>query len=234
MVNAVVGSGTLITFPVLLALGYPALTANVSNAVGLVPGLLSGSLAYRAEIRTQPRATIAAFAVASLVGGLCGALLLLALPASAFRAIVPFFIALAVVLILVQPVIRGFVRRRLEERHAAVTRPILFALLLTGIYGGYFGAAQGIILLAVLSFAIPEDIQAANGVKNALNLVTNLVAAVLFVSVAHVAWGAAALIAGGSVVGGQIGARTGRKLPAPALRGLVVLVGAVAIMRLVV
>jgi uncharacterized membrane protein YfcA len=226
-VNAVVGSGTLITFPVLLALGYPAVTANVSNAVGLTPGLLAGSLGYRAELAGERRRLLV-FGAASLAGGTLGALLLLALPAAAFRAIVPVFIALAVVLILAQPLLR-----RLLDAHLHAPLPaVLAALFVCGVYGGYFGAAQGVLLLAILGFALPDRLQTANGIKNVLNLLTNLVAATVFVAVAHIAWGAAVLIACGSVVGGVVGARIGRRLPPWALRAVVVAVGAVAFARL--
>jgi uncharacterized membrane protein YfcA len=227
-VNTVVGSGTLITFPVLLALGYPAVTANVSNAVGLTPGLLSGSLGYRAELAGEGRRTVV-FGAASLAGGAVGAVLLLALPASAFRAIVPVFIALALALLLVQPLVR-----RILGRAQAPAGAVLAALAVCGVYGGYFGAAQGVLLLAILGFALPDRLQAANAIKNVLNLLTNLVAAVVFVAVAHVAWGAAALIACGSVAGGQLGARVGRRLPPLALRTVVLAVGTVALVRLAV
>ncbi|HEV7641683.1 MAG TPA: sulfite exporter TauE/SafE family protein [Gaiellaceae bacterium] len=231
VVNAVVGSGTLITFPVLLAVGYPAVIANVSNAVGLVPGLLAGAIGYRSELRGQRRLLVM-FGAVSFAGGLLGALLLLALPASAFRAIVPVFIGLAVALILVQPYVRRFAADQARTPSGRASALILGALLLCGVYGGYFGAAQGILLLAILGFAIPHDMQVANAVKNVLNLITNLVAATVFVAVADVAWRAALLVALGSVVGGAVGARVGRRLRPGALRVLVVAVGTVALVRL--
>lgn len=231
VVNAVVGSGTLITFPVLLAVGYPAVVANVSNAVGLVPGLLAGAIGYRSELRGQRRLLVM-FGAVSFAGGLLGALLLLALPASAFRAIVPVFIGLAVALILLQPYLRRFAADQARAPSGRAWALILGALLLCGVYGGYFGAAQGILLLAILGFAIPHDMQVANGVKNVLNLITNLVAAIVFVAVADVAWGAALLVALGSVLGGAVGARIGRRLRPGALRALVVAVGTVALVRL--
>src|SRR6476659_7268745 len=150
-VNTVVGSGTLITFPVLLAFGYSPITANVSNTIGLVPGSISGAVGYRKELAGQGRLA-ATLGLASVTGGGAGALLLLALPASAFEAIVPVFIAAALVLVLVQP----WLTRRLAGRHdhplhaRGVLRLGLFAI---GVYGGYFGAAQGILLLAVLGLS---------------------------------------------------------------------------------
>jgi uncharacterized membrane protein YfcA len=231
VVNAVVGSGTLITFPVLLAVGYPAVVANVSNTVGLVPGLLAGAIGYRGELRGQRRRLVT-FGTVSFVGGALGALLLLALPPSAFRAIVPVFIGLAVALILLQPYLRRFALDHARAPSRRAWTLIVGALLLCGVYGGYFGAAQGILLLAILGFALPHDLQVANGVKNVLNLITNVVAAVVFVAVADVAWGAAALIALGSVLGGTVGARVGRRLRPGALRAVVVVVGTIALVRL--
>jgi hypothetical protein len=230
-VNTVVGSGTLITFPVLLALGYPAVVANVSNAVGLVPGLLSGALGYRRELDGQWRRLVS-FGAASFAGGTVGAVLLLALPASAFRAIVPVFIAVAIVLICLQPLLRRVLPAPAQEPSRRARTAVLAALSVCGIYGGYFGAAQGILLLAILGFALPERLQVANAVKNVLNLITNVVAAVVFVFVADVAWDAALLIAAGSVVGGLLGARLGRRLGPGVLRAVVVAVGGVALVRL--
>jgi uncharacterized membrane protein YfcA len=231
LVNAVVGSGTLITFPVLLAFGYPAVVANVSNTVGLVPGLLAGAIGYRGELQGQRRRLVR-FGAVSFVGGVVGALLLLVLPPSAFRAIVPVFIGLAVGLILLQPYLRRFAVDHARAPSPRAWALIIGSLLLCGVYGGYFGAAQGILLLAILGFALPHDIQVANGVKNVLNLITNVVAAVVFVAVADVAWGAAGLIAFGSILGGVVGARVGRRLHPGALRAVVVVVGTIALARL--
>lgn len=230
-INTVVGSGSLITFPVLLAVGYPPLTANVSNNLGLVPGAVSGAVAYRRELRGQ-RARILRFAPASVLGGLTGAVALLALPASAFDAIVPVFVAVGVVLVVLQPRIN----RWLLRRHAGGERGAGPAALLgtygTGVYGGYFGAAQGIMLLAILGLALDDDLQRVNALKVVLAGLVNFVAAIVFVIAAHLAWLAVALIAVGSTIGGQLGARVGRRLPAPALRALIVVVGLAAIAKL--
>jgi uncharacterized membrane protein YfcA len=233
-INAVVGSGTLITFPVLLAFGIPPVTANVSNNVGLVPGGFSGIVGYRSELRDQ-RAQILHFGPMSALGSLVGAIALLELPPSAFKAIVPFFIIVALALILVQPRLAPRLAAARAERraqgHPRWARPIIFG---TGVYGGYFGAAQGIMLIATLSLAVPDELQRTNALKNVLATTSNLVAGVTFALVAHVDWGVAGLIAGGSVLGGQLGSRYGRGLPPDVLRAIIVVVGISAIVRLLV
>jgi uncharacterized membrane protein YfcA len=230
-INTVVGSGTLITFPVLLAFGYPPVTANVSNTIGLVPGSVSGAIGYRRELAGQRRRILRLGAM-SLTGGITGAVLLLVLPSAAFKAIVPGFIAAALILTLLQPrIARWLVSRELDlERHVALLTPL--AIYLTGVYGGYFGAAQGILLLAILGVALTQDLQRTNALKNVLAGLTNGVAGVYFIFAAHVDWGPAALIAASSITGAQIGARYGRRLPPAALRTIVVAVGIFAILQL--
>ncbi len=230
-VNTIVGSGTLVTFPVLLAFGYSPVTANVSNTVGLVPGSISGAYGYREELGGQGRQA-ARLGLMSAAGGITGALLLLALPASAFKSIVPGFIAAALVLVLVQP----WLARRLAERHGhplAVPGLLPVALFAVGVYGGYFGAAQGILILALLGLASSEGFQRVNGLKNVLAGLTNLVAGIVFVVAAHVSWPVVGLIAAGSVLGAQLGARIGRRLPPAGLRAVIVGVGVAAILKLV-
>jgi uncharacterized membrane protein YfcA len=230
-VNTVVGSGTLITFPVLIAFGYPPVQANVSNTIGLVPGGLSGTHGYRAELEGQGRRS-RVLGVASVVGAVVGAALLLTLPASAFKAIVPFFIAAAVVLIVLQPWLSAQVERR-RQHHRPHGGPWTAAgLFAIGVYGGYFGAAQGILLLAVLGLAIAESLQRVNALKNVLATLTNLVAAAIFAVAADVDWGVALLIAVGSVLGGVLGAQIGRRLPPAAFRAVIVVVGVAAIVKL--
>src|SRR5437660_8578299 len=222
-INTLVGSGTLITFPVLLAWGYAPVTANVSNTIGLVPGSVSGALGYRRELSGQ-RARLLRFGAMSVLGGATGAVLLLVLPESAFKAIVPAFIVLAVTLVLLQPRLDRWLRGReihLDGRHRLLT---LLAVYATGVYGGYFGAAQGIMLLAVLGVALPQDLQRTNALKNVLAGLVNGVAGVYFVFAAHVEWAPAAIIAGASVLGAQLGARYGRRLPAGMLRAVIVVV----------
>jgi uncharacterized membrane protein YfcA len=236
-INTLVGSGSLVTFPVLLAVGYPPLTANVSNNLGVVPGSISGAYGYRRELRGQ-RGRLLRFAPASALGGVAGAVLLLALPASAFEAIVPLFVAAGVVLVVLQPRINRKLARRRATGAAGRTHggaPALAATGLTGVYGGYFGAAQGVLLLAILGIAIDDELQRVNALKVVLAGLANFVAAVVFVVAAqeHLEWGAIALIAAGSALGGQLGARVGRRLPAPALRAVIVIVGLAAIAKLV-
>ncbi|MYW00419.1 sulfite exporter TauE/SafE family protein [Streptomyces sp. SID3343] len=249
-INTVVGSGTLITFPVLLAFGYSPVTANVSNTIGLVPGSISGAIGYRRELAGQkPR--LLRLGLASLIGGIIGAILLLTLPDGAFKAIVPGLIVLALVLVVLQPRLA----KRIAARRAGATADsadsaagdgsaeqartprhggaVLWgAVLATGIYGGYFGAAQGVLLLALFGVFIAEDLQRMNAVKNVLAAIVNGVAAILFMIVADVAWWVVLLIAVGSVIGGQIGAKVGRKLPPTALRAIIVVVGSIAVVRL--
>ena len=231
-INTVVGSGTLITFPALLAVGYAPVTANVSNTIGLVPGSVSGAIGYRRELAGQ-RGRMLRLGAASLTGGIAGAAALLALPDEAFDAIVPAFIALALAGIVLQPRLqRRLAAHRGEhtEHTGAGTR---LAVVGAGVYGGYFGAAQGILLLSILGLALPDDLQRVNALKNVLAGLVNGVAGVVFVLAADPAWGAVALIAAGSVVGGQLGARYGRRLPPAALRAVIVVVGVAAIVQLV-
>jgi hypothetical protein len=233
-INRVAGSGTLFTFPVLLAFGYPPVIANVSNTVGLVPGSVSGALGYRRELSGQG-ARLARLSVASLTGGVIGAVLLLSLPASAFQAIVPGFIALALVFIIAQPQISAALARRTRR---AVARdfpgPVARAgILAGGVYGGYFGAAQGIMVLAILSLSIDDELQRLNALKVVLAGLVNLVSGVIFMFVANVAWAPAGLIAVGSVIGGGLGARVGRRLHPRVLRVVIVVVGIAAIVHLV-
>jgi uncharacterized protein len=234
-INTVVGSGTLFTFPVLLAFGYAPVTANVSNTVGLVPGSVAGAIGYRRELTGQTRRGVP-LAIASILGGITGAILLLSLPASAFKRIVPAFIAIALVLIVVQPLLsRALAARRERHRDSDRAGPVgAVATFGSGVYGGYFGAAQGILLLAILGLSLEgEDLQRINALKVVLAGLVNLVAGVVFIFSAHVAWLPALLIAIGSIIGGVVGARYGRRLPPAALRAVIVVVGITAIVRLV-
>lgn len=222
-VNVIVGSGSLITFPTLLALGYPPVLANVSNNVGLVPGAASAVVAYRRELGGQ-RTRIVKLGSASLAGGVTGAVLLLALPASAFKAAVPALVLLATVLMAVQPRVSRWLATR-GDRHIHGGLPLLAGVFLTGVYGGYFGAAQGVILMALLAIFIDDELQRLNGTKNALALIVNGVAAVVFLLVTNVDWAVVVLIAAGSTIGGQLGGHYGRRLPAEILRACIVVVG---------
>lgn len=231
-INTVVGSGTLITFPVLLAVGYPPVVANVSNNIGLVPGSLTGTLGYRKELVGQRRRALVLI-TASVPGGIAGAVLLLVLPADAFSAIVPVLIAIALVLVVIQP----WVSRRLASRQLAADATggivVWLGVLAAGIYGGYFGAAQGTLVVGLMGVLMAETLQRLNALKNLLAGLVNLVAGILFVFVAEVAWQAVLLVAAGSLAGGLIGAKIGRRLPPTMLRGLIVVVGLAAITQLV-
>lgn len=232
-VNTIVGSGSLITFPTLLALGYPAVVANVTNTVGLVPGAISGSVGYRRELEGQ-RPRLVRLGVASALGGLTGGVLLLALPGTVFRQVVPVLILAACVLVVAQPRVSRWVQSRRRGGDPRQTGgPVLpVAVFATAVYGGYFGAAQGVLLIALLAIFLDDHLQRLNGAKNVLALVVNGVAALLFAAVSHVAWGAAALLAVGAVVGGQLGATVGRRLSPRLLRALVVVVGVVVAAKL--
>lgn len=228
-INTVVGSGTLITFPTLLAFGVPPVTANISNAIGLVPGSAAGAVGYRRELNGQ-RTRVLRLASATFLGALLGAALLLVLPPGAFEAIVPVLIALGVALVILQPRLSAWVARR----HAAVGglpqhgAPWVWpAVLVVGIYCGYFGAAQGVLMMAVLGIGVDDTLQRLNGVKNILAALGNGVAGLVFVAAAFdtVDWAVVAMIAGGSVVGGMLGATVGRRLPSGVLRVVIVIVG---------
>jgi uncharacterized membrane protein YfcA len=218
-VNTIVGSGSLITFPTLLAVGFPSVTANVSNSVGLVPGGISGAIGYRRELRGQWR-RVGVLAIGTTAGALLGGILLLVLPESVFDAVVPVLILLACVLM----AIRRTPAAHADTEHTGAGTVASFA---TGIYGGYFGAAQGIILLSLLRFFFPDDLQRLNAMKIVLTAVANGVAALLFIAVADVAWDAAALIAAGSIAGAAVAARYGRRIPSEVLRWIVVIGGSV-------
>jgi uncharacterized membrane protein YfcA len=235
-INTVVGSGTLITFPTLLAVGLSPVTANVSNTIGLAPGSASGAWGYRAELAGQ-RGRLVRLASASFIGGIVGAVFLLVLPSSAFDAIVPVLIALGVVLVLLGPRISARVAARAEARGGLPAHGagwVWPAVGAAGVYGGYFGAAQGVLLMAILGIGVDDTIQRHNATKNVLAGIVNGIAAVLFIVVADVDWRAVGLVAVGSVIGGQLGATAGRRLSPTFLRALIVVVGVAALVSFVV
>jgi uncharacterized protein len=230
-INTVVGSGTLITFPVLLGVGLPPVTANVSNTVGLFPGSFVGAYGYRRELEGQrPRAV--ALGSASVLGAIAGAVLLLELPAGAFKAIVPVLIVLALLLVVFGKQVTAWFATRGREATEHVTVPLWLVTFGTGIYGGYFGAAQGVLLMGFLGLFLAESLQRQNALKNVLAGLVNFVAAVVFVATTHIDWTAAALIAAGSIVGGILGAHIGRRLSPTVLRAVIVVVGLAAIVKL--
>jgi uncharacterized protein len=284
--NAIVGSGSLITFPTLLAFGIPPVVANVSNNVGLVPGNASAAWGYRRELAGQ-RSRLLWLAIFSALGSVAGAVALLALPAGAFKLIVPVLILLSCALVLLQPRLSARIaarRDRQRERQAAAlaavpdspgpdlpapdiaaldapaldapaldapaldaaapeaaapdgaTRggPVLAGGLFgAGIYGGYFGAAQGVLVIGLLGTFLDEPMQRINGAKNVLVGFVNGVAAVVYILFAHVSWIIVLLIAVGSTLGGLVGARVGRRLPAIALRIFIVAIGVISAVRLI-
>lgn len=235
-VNTIVGAGSLLTFPTLLFLGYSPLVANVTNTLGLVPGTISGSIGYRRELAGQGTRARPLLVAAGL-GGLTGACLLLVLPASAFARIVPVLILIACALVAVQPRLSAWVlerRARSGAVHAGGGPLLVIGVYLTGIYGGYFGAAQGVILIALLAILVDDDLQRLNGLKNLIAVVINSVAAIIFVFVAPVAWLPAILIAIGSTIGGQLGAVVGRRLSPLVLRWAIILVGTTVAVRLLI
>lgn len=236
LINTVVGSGTLVTFPTLLAFGLPSVSANVSNTIGLVAGGLSGTWGYRRELSGMAT-LLRRLAPMSLLGGLTGAILLIVLPPGVFKTVVPALIFIGVLLVVLGP----WLSRRLQAAHTETsveTRARRIALLggvyATGVYGGYFGAAQGVILLGIMSVLMTESLQQLNGVKNVSATIVNGVAAMTFLVIAwdDVDWASAGLIAVGSFVGGLIGSRVGRSLPPWLLRTFIVVVGVVAIVNL--
>lgn len=239
-INALVGSGTLITFPTLVTLGFPPVTATMSNAVGLVAGGVSGTWAYRKELAGQWR-RLRWQIPASVLGAGIGAFLLLHLPEKVFTRIVPVLLVLALMLVVAGPRIQAYARQRAEVagRSADAVSPGRMAALVlgtfaVGVYGGYFTAAQGILLIGVMGALLPEDMQRMNAAKNLLALLVNIVAAISYTLVAfdRISWPAAGLIAIGSLIGGWLGAHYGRRLSPTALRVAIVVVGLIGLYRL--
>lgn len=226
-VNAIVGAGTLVTFSTLVTIGVPPLTANVSNTVGLAAGSFSSSVGYRRELNEQ-RSRAIRLAPASILGGVSGAALLMVLPSTTFDAVVPVLILLGVVLVVVQPRLA----KRLETPHEVVGHGgplVLLGVFVTGIYGGYFGAAQGVLLIALLAITVDQNLQRVNAMKNLLATLVNLVAAIFFIFAADIDWLVAVLIMGSSIVGGWLGAHYGRHLSQTLLRWFIVVIGLVAV-----
>lgn len=222
-VNAVAGGGSLISFPALLAAGYPSIAANVTNSVALLPGYLGGSLAYRRELAAQGR-RIRVLAPTSALGAAAGAVLLLVSPAALFEAIVPWLILAACLLLALQPRAAAIARRHGDDaRSGVVLHATLFAAAL---YGGYFGAGLGIVLLALLGVLLPDELQRLNALKGVLSLLIAAVSAAGFALFGPIAWDAALIVGGACLLGGGVGVRVARRLPAPLLRGVVIAFGA--------
>ena len=231
VLTSTVGVASLLSFPVLLAVGLPPVVANASNTVGMTPAGLSGSFGYRRELREHPGVTATVIATC-MVGSVAGASLLLALPPGVFEAVVPWLILFTCVLVGAQPRISAWLRRRqgtglVEPRTTMSPITTVFATL-TGVYGGYFGAGSGVMMLAVLGLGLDIELRVTNALKTLAVLAANLVAAVIFIFAADLEWAAVALLAIGSVVGGYVGAHIGRRLPPALFRSLIVAFGVTA------
>lgn len=236
-VNAVAGGGSLISFPTLLAVGYPALTANITNTVALSPGYVGGTIGYRHELAGQ-RGRVTALSATSIVGALTGSFLLLVSSPELFERIVPWLILLACALLAVQDRLGRFVRNRAGavERDAGWTHwaPLLVIQFVAAIYGAYFGAGLGIMMLAILGIFLSDTLQRLNALKGVMSLVINVVGAVYFALFADVVWFAVAVMAVASLLGGRIGVGMARRLDDRALRWLVVVFGVGVAIRLMV
>ena len=223
-VNAVAGGGSLVAFPALLGVGLPAVSANVTNAVAVLPGYVGGSIGYRRELGGQ-RGRVVKLLPTTVAGGVLGAVLLLATDDAVFEGIVPFLILLACGLLAAQPAISRRIQP-LEGAHAQERSVRLHGLtFLCAVYGGYFGAGLGIALLAVLALALDDDLQRLNALKGLLSLVIGLAAVAWFAFFGPVEWTEAAIVGATSLIGGQAGVVMARRLPAGVLRGIVVAFG---------
>ena len=221
-VNAVGGGGSLISFPALLAAGYPSIAANVTNAVALLPGYLGGSLAYRPELALQ-RSRIRALAPTSVLGAGAGTALLLVSPATLFEALVPWLILGACALLALQPRAAAIAQRGGEGAGSALA--LHAGLFVATLYGGYFGAGLGIVLLALLGTLVPDDLQRLNALKGLLSLLVAVISALGFALLGPVAWDAALVVGLACLPGAVAGVRIARRLPAPVLRGVVIAFG---------
>jgi uncharacterized protein len=227
--NGVAGGGTMISFPSLLALGYPALTANVTSTVGIWPGYAGGVAGFLPEIRSQ-RERIRSLVPAAVVGAVGGAILLLTTSQALFARLAPWLVLAATALFAFQPLLRTLLSDADHEHPRR--RLLVVGTFLASVYGGYFGAAMGVLLLAVVGLALPDNLARASGLRAALSILVNAVAALVFVARAHLAWDAVGLLAAGSLAGGWLGATVARRLPAAALRTVVVLIGAATAAKL--
>ncbi len=225
MVNAVAGGGTLITFPTLVALGVPTVSSNITNTVALCPGYFGGTLAQRGDLAGQKR-RLRVFAALAAVGGLTGSILLVISSEELFRNLVPFLVLGACALLVGQDRIRGLLPARAEAADDGPPGALAVgAMLLTCIYGGYFGAGMGIVTLATLGIAVPDTFPRTNALKQAVTLVTNVVAALFFVSSGDVVWGAVLVMAPAALLGGNLGGRLARVVNPRLMRGFVVAIG---------
>ena len=232
-VNALAGGGSLISFPALLAAGYPAVTANVTNTVALFPGY-AGSVAGGLPQLEGQRSRLRLLGAVSAVGAVGGAVLLLTTPGEVFRAVVPFLILLACGLLVLQPRLARLVQQRSGSRDGDRSPVLLGSVLLAGVYGAYFGAGLGVMLLGVLGVFLAEQLKVVNALKNAISVVVNAVALIAFGLFGPVAWEAVLVIALASLTGGYLGARVAGRIPSALLRAAVVVYGVVIAVVLLV
>lgn len=235
-VNALAGGGSLISFPALLAVGYPAVTANVTNSIAMWPGYASSSVAFRKELNDQ-RQQLIALGLTATLGGAAGSVLLLGLPSEVFDAVVPWFVLLASLLLAIQPRLADVIRRRNRRPDRAPHRsPALHvALFLAGAYGAYFGGGLGVVLLGVLGLYLSDHLHVIMGMKNVISLLVSTVAVVAFVLFAPVSWAALTIVAPAAFAGGYAGSKAAKRIPPDALRlGIVaigIVVGVVMLLR---
>jgi uncharacterized membrane protein YfcA len=234
-INAVAGGGSLVSFPALLAAGYSAKVANVTNTVALWPGYIGGSLGYRGELRRQ-RPRVIALAVPSVIGSLVGSAILLLTPEAAFAAIVPYLILFACGVMAFQEPLANLARRG-RPRDAgdpAITPLLLGVVFVLAIYGAYFGGGLGIIMLAALAILLPDDLQHSNALKGLLSAVINFAAVAAFALFGPVAWGAVVIMAAGALAGGYLGVGLARRLGQRWLRIAVIAYGTTAALILLI
>ncbi|MDV3127911.1 sulfite exporter TauE/SafE family protein [Mycobacterium sp. 21AC1] len=228
-VNTAAGGGTLISFPALLALGVPPVTANITSAIGLVPGYAGGAYAYRRELHGQRRRFVGLLAV-SILGGIVGALLLLATPGNAFKRAVPYLVIISCLLLLAQPRLAAWVNNR-RRQEATTTRNEIsrFGIqsggLLASVYGSYFGAGLGVLLLAVLGIFISDDMQRLNALKALLSLVIVTAGATVYIGLGQVSLLQVAILCATSCIGGFLGGFAARRLSPETLRRAVCVLG---------
>lgn len=226
-INALAGGGTIFTFSALMAVGLPPVTANATSAVSVLPGQIAAALAYRREIGAG-LGHLAPYAVISALGGVAGGLLLLGTDPSLFRGLVPFLILFATLLFIAAPKIAGLGERLAGRRADAQGRPGAGATALQGlvaVYGGYFGAGMGIMMLATLSLTEGRDFHRLNAAKNALACVMQGLAVVVFIVSGAVDWASVAVVAAASIAGGWASVALGRLVPQRAVRGFVIATG---------
>ena len=226
MINALAGGGTLITFPVLMAIGLPAVSANVTNTVALCPGYLGGTLAQARDLKSQ-KIRLWITLPAAVFGGLCGGILLLKTGEKLFTTLVPFLILLASGLLAIQNPVRAWLTRRKEEGNSKKTSEFwaFIPVFLGAIYGGYFGAGLSVIMLAVLGLILNDNLTRLNALKQGIAFATNVAAALLFIFSGKVVWSIALVMAIGALLGGALGGRLASRIKPTTLKGVVVSIG---------